>query len=92
MRIAVGSALHQLALLPNHLTKRAGPVQFLDRHVMFVLDNEGNMDAILHNIRGLGGTVLRTNVDAERAKLVQSTLVASADAGAENSQTHPESR
>ena len=37
------------------------------------------MDAILHAIRGLGGTVLKTNVDLERAKLIQSTLAASAD-------------
>jgi uncharacterized membrane protein len=47
--------------------------------VLFVLDDGGNMDAILHAIRGLGGTVLKTNVDLERAKLIQSTLAASAD-------------
>jgi uncharacterized membrane protein len=46
---------------------------------LFVLDDEGDMDAILHGIRGLGGTVLKTNVDLERAKLIQSTLAASAD-------------
>jgi uncharacterized membrane protein len=43
---------------------------------LFVLDDEGDMDVILHKIRGLGGTVLKTNVDLERAKLIQSTLVA----------------
>jgi hypothetical protein len=32
------------------------------------------MDVILHAIRGLGGTVLKTNVDVERAKLIQATL------------------
>jgi uncharacterized membrane protein len=47
--------------------------------VLFVLDDEGNMDAILHAIRGLGGTVLKTNVDLERAKLIQSTLAAPTD-------------
>jgi uncharacterized membrane protein len=41
---------------------------------LFVLDYEGDMDVILHQIRGLGGTVLKTNVDVERAKLIQSTL------------------
>jgi uncharacterized membrane protein len=41
---------------------------------IFVLDNEGDMDVILHGIRGLGGTVLKTNVDMERARLIQSTL------------------
>jgi uncharacterized membrane protein len=43
---------------------------------LFVLDCEGEMDAILHAIRGLDGTVLKTNVDLERAQLIQSTLAA----------------
>ena len=43
---------------------------------LFVLDDEGDMEVILHTIRGLGGTVLKTNVDVERAKLIQSTLAA----------------
>ncbi len=43
---------------------------------LFVLDNEGDMDVILHTIRGLGGTVLKTNVDLERAQLIQATLAA----------------
>ena len=34
------------------------------------------MDVILHAIRGLGGTVLKTNVGVERARLIQSTLAA----------------
>lgn len=41
---------------------------------LFVLDDEGDMDVILHRIRGLGGTVLKTNVDVKRARLIQSTL------------------
>ncbi len=43
---------------------------------IFVLDDEGDMDVLLHAIRGLGGTVLKTNVDLERAQLIQSTLAA----------------
>jgi len=46
---------------------------------LFILDAEGDMEVILHSIRGLGGTVVRTNVDLERARLIQSTLAASAD-------------
>ena len=46
---------------------------------LFVLDDAGDMDMILHTIRGLGGTVVKTNVDLERAKLIQSTLAASAE-------------
>jgi uncharacterized membrane protein len=43
---------------------------------LFVLDQEGDMPAILRGIRGLGGTVLSTNVDGKRAKLIQSTPAA----------------
>jgi uncharacterized membrane protein len=43
---------------------------------IFVLDIEGDLDAVLQRIRGLGGTVLKTNVDVERARLIQSTLAA----------------
>ncbi len=43
---------------------------------LFVLDDAGDMEVILHRIRGLGGRILKTNVDAERAKLIQATLSA----------------
>jgi len=43
---------------------------------LFVLDAGGDMEVILHAIRGLGGTVLKSNVDVERARLIQSTLAA----------------
>jgi uncharacterized membrane protein len=43
---------------------------------LFVLDDEGDMEVILHKIQGLGGSVLKSNVDLERAKLIQSTLAA----------------
>jgi uncharacterized membrane protein len=46
---------------------------------LFVLDQEGDMPAILQGLRGLGGTVLRTNVDVTRAKLIQSTLAGGDD-------------
>jgi uncharacterized membrane protein len=45
--------------------------------VLFVLDREGDRNAILHAIRGLGGTVLKTNVVLEHARLIQSALAAS---------------
>ncbi len=43
---------------------------------LFILDDELDMEVILHQIRGLGGTVLKTNVDRERARLIQSALAA----------------
>jgi uncharacterized membrane protein len=45
---------------------------------LFVLDDTADMEVILHRIQGLGGKVLKTNVDLERAKLIQSTLAAAA--------------
>jgi hypothetical protein len=36
------------------------------------------MEVILHAIRGLGGTVLKTNVDVDRARLIQATLLSKA--------------
>jgi uncharacterized membrane protein len=56
---------------------------------LFVLDQERDMEAILQSLRGLGGTVLKTNVNLERARLIQATLAA-ADArqeGADRSDT-----
>jgi uncharacterized membrane protein len=58
---------------------------------LFVLDDQGDMDMILHAIRGLGGTIVKTNVDLERAKLIQSTLAAPAveTKGQSKKQPHP---
>jgi uncharacterized membrane protein len=53
---------------------------------LFVLDYGGDMEVILNAIRGLGGTVLKTNVDLERARQVQSTLAASAGENDQNGQ------
>jgi uncharacterized membrane protein len=47
---------------------------------LFVLDDQGDMEVILHTIQGLGGVVLKTNVDLERAKLIQLTLAADSSA------------
>src|SRR5215475_10958413 len=55
---------------------------------LFVLDSEGDIEVILHAIRGLGGTVLRTNVDLQRAQLIQSTLAA-ASAGTSKPENEP---
>ena len=43
---------------------------------LFVLDQECDMEATLQGRRGLGGTVLKANVDVNRARLIQSTLAA----------------
>src|SRR5262249_39764769 len=43
---------------------------------LFVLDDANDKPAILRRIQGLGGTVLKANVDLERARLIQSALLA----------------
>jgi uncharacterized membrane protein len=46
---------------------------------LFILDHEVDMVVTLQKIRGLGGTVLKTNVDLKRANLIQSTLAGFAE-------------
>ncbi len=75
----IGAAADAVGISDDFVREVAGLIK-PGTSVLFVLDEEGDMDAILHAIRGLGGTVLKTNVDLERAKLIQSTLAASADA------------
>jgi uncharacterized membrane protein len=48
----------------------------LGTSALLVLDDQGDLEVILHAIRGLGGTVLKTNVDLDRAKLIQTALSA----------------
>jgi uncharacterized membrane protein len=48
----------------------------LGTSALFLLTDELDMEVVLHKIRGLGGTVLKTNVDLERARLIQSALAA----------------
>jgi uncharacterized membrane protein len=82
---AVGTLLASLggaadtACISNHFVRDVEGLMKPGTSVLFVLDEVGNMDAILRGIRGLGGTVLKTNVDLERARLIQSTLSASCD-------------
>jgi uncharacterized membrane protein len=56
---------------------------------LFVLAHKGDMEVVLHCIRGLGGTVLETNVDVAQAQLVQATLAAAkVDSGGELGLVH----
>jgi uncharacterized membrane protein len=41
---------------------------------LFILDEAADTEVVLHAIQGLGGTVLKTNVNPARAKLIQFTL------------------
>ena len=75
----VGTAVMTRAGISDEFIRDVERLMKPNSSVLFVLDQEGDMDAILHAIKGMGGTVLVTNVDLERAKLIQSTLAANAD-------------
>jgi uncharacterized membrane protein len=76
-----GSALFARVGLGDDFIRDVESLMTPGTSALFVLDQAGDMDVILHTIRGLGGTVLKTNVDPGRAKLIQSTLAgATADA------------
>jgi len=64
--------------IPENFIREVEALMRPGTSVLFVLDEVADMEVILHKIQGLGGTLLRTNVDLERAKLIQSTLAASA--------------
>jgi uncharacterized membrane protein len=44
------------------------------RSALFVVDRVGSLQKILRGIKSLGGTVLKTKADLERARVIQSTL------------------
>jgi len=80
-----GSALATAVGLHDDFIQEVERLMKPGTSALFVLDGGGEMGVILHRIRGLGGTVLKTNVDPERARLIQSTLAAgSADRAPES--------
>ena len=82
-----GSALSARVGLGDDFIRDVESLMKPGMSALFVLDSAGDIDVILHTIRGLGGTVLKTNVDPERAKLIQSTLAgAAADASEPDAQ------
>ena len=79
---AIGRVLDSFGFTPadvgisNHFVRQVAHLIKPGTSVLFVLDELADLDAILRSIRGLGGTVLETSVDLERARLIQSTLAA----------------
>jgi uncharacterized membrane protein len=70
-----GAAAAEVGIDDNFL-REAAALMKPGTSALFVLDREGDMAAILQGIRGLGGTVLKTNVDLQRVQLIQTTLAA----------------
>jgi uncharacterized membrane protein len=73
----VGTAATAQAAIGEDFIRQVEGLMKPGTSALFVLDDEGDMEVILHSIRGLGGTVIKTNVDVERVKLIQATLAAS---------------
>src|SRR5262245_45799477 len=74
---AAGTAAVRDAGISMEFILNVGSLMKPGASALFVLDEANDMEVILHTIQGLGGTVLKTNVDLERAKLIQSALAAS---------------
>ena len=74
-----GSSLSALFGIGDDFIEEVKALMKPGTSAVFVLEDPGDMDVILHKIRGLGGTVLKTNVDLERARLIQSTLAAASE-------------
>jgi uncharacterized membrane protein len=55
--------------------------------VLFLLDRAGKLDRLLPRLHGLGGEILRTNVDVERVRQIQDALLCPPD-----STTNPQSQ
>jgi uncharacterized membrane protein len=73
----VGSVAYAVqAGIPTDFIREVERMMKPGTSALFVLDVEGDMDVILATLRGLGGTILQTNVDVERARLIQSILSA----------------
>jgi uncharacterized membrane protein len=77
----IGTAASTAVGIGEDFVNEVGLLMRPGTSALFVLDQEGDMEAILQGIRGLGGTVLKTTVDLTRAKLIQSTLSATATDG-----------
>ena len=56
--------------IDDGFVRKVAALMKLGTSTLFVLDQEGNMEEVLQGIRGLGGTVVETNVDGERARLI----------------------
>jgi uncharacterized membrane protein len=72
---STGSALSARVGLGDGFIREVENLMKPGTSALFVMDQVADMDVILHTIRALGGKVLKTNVDPERAKLIQSTLL-----------------
>jgi uncharacterized membrane protein len=68
------SGSSKLVAIEDDFLREVGGLMQPGTSVLFVLGRATDADALLAGIRGLGGTVLKTSVDLETAKRIQSAL------------------
>jgi uncharacterized membrane protein len=71
-----GSVIARVGIADDFIREVTGLMQ-PGTSTLFLLDAGADMDVVCPRIRGLGGTVVKTNVDAQRAKEIQAALAAS---------------
>jgi len=71
-----GSALAARAGIAEAFIREVEGLMKPGTSALFLLDVGGDLDVVDYRIRGLGGTILKTNVNPERAKAVQAALAA----------------
>lgn len=76
---SAGSAIGSSVGIEDSFIRDVGKMMSPGTSALFVLDDVGDMDVVLERIRGLGGTILKTNVDLAQAKRIQATLSANRD-------------
>jgi uncharacterized membrane protein len=73
---AAGSAIAARIGIDEEFIREVTGLMKPGTSALFLLDVGADMDVLLYRIRGLGGTILKTNVDAEYARQIQATLAA----------------
>lgn len=69
-----GSSLSQAVGIDDQFIREVQAMLKPGTSAILMLDIVRNLHATLQGITGIGGTILKTNVDLDRAKLIQSTL------------------
>jgi len=78
--VGAASAAAHAALIDKKFVEEVKALMKPSTTALFVLDDVGDMEVVIHQIRGLGGAVLKTNVDLEQLRLVQTALSAGSPA------------
>jgi uncharacterized membrane protein len=74
-----GTNISSAVGIDDKFIKEVGAMMRPGASAVLVLDSVGDLEAVLRALKGMGGKILKTNVDVERVKLLQATLSAHSD-------------